>query len=119
MRFIGSGARRTNTSGIGLRIDLLDAAGDFLLRRDLGVARGYGGQAPLIAHFGGVDPTTSYILRVHLRRGPVDVPVTPADAASAFAGGRTVEGLLTIREDEIDQSVRVIRWQEVSAAEGD
>ncbi len=119
VRFTGSGSRRTNVAGVGVRLDLLTEDGTLLARRDLGLARGFGGQSPLVAHFGGIDPAATYTVRVHLRKGPIDLPVVPSEAISTFDGGRTVEQMLTIREDDIDTTVRVIRWQEVSAGDGD
>ncbi len=118
VRFVGAGRRRTNAAGIGMRIDLLTENGVLLARRDLGLARGYGGQSSLVAHFGGIDPATTYVVRVHLRREPGDITVVPADTSTTFAGGRTVNQMLTINESDIDTAVRVIRWQEVSANEG-
>ncbi len=99
VRFVGAGRGRTNTAGVGVRIDLLSADGSALLaRRDIGGARGFGGQEPLQAHFGGLDPDAEYLLRAHGANGSVtETRVTPA-AASAEFGARTIPGLVLLRE---------------------
>lgn len=110
VRLVGAGPRATNTLGVGVRVDLLDAAGNMLATRHIGAARGFGGQEPLWAHFGGVEPTATYNVRVHFNTGTLTQAVTPA-LASTTIGGNTIAQMVTITEPE-PGGLRLIQWQE-------
>jgi len=116
VRVVGAGRGATNSLGVGVRIDLLDANGNFLQRRDIGGSRGMGAE-PLWAHFGGVDPAGVYRVRAWLRRGPVEVEVTPQMVSTEFPG-RTALRMLTIVEEEVAGRVRrVASWSEIGPDE--
>jgi hypothetical protein len=113
VRVIGAGAGATNRAGAGVRIDLLASDGVTRLgRRDVGVARGFGGSEPLWAHFGGVEPAGQYIVRVHFVTGTVQVVVTPA-AVSTTIGPTTIPQMITIEEQS---PPKIIHWTEVEPA---
>ncbi|MEN0021497.1 MAG: FG-GAP-like repeat-containing protein, partial [Planctomycetota bacterium] len=99
VRVVGSGLRRTNTSGIGTRITLLDSAGQFVAMREIGTASGFGGQKPLEAHFGGLTPTETYTVRIGFNGHTQEWPVTPA-TLSTVVGDRVMPGLLVATEAE-------------------
>jgi len=114
VRVIGRGAGATNQAGIGLRVELWNAAGTALLaRRDLGTARGYGGSEPIWAHFGGVAHAGAYTVKVYFPSRGMDDPhattVTPG-AASTTIGGAVIPQMLTIEEP---LQTRIIFWREV------
>jgi hypothetical protein len=71
-----------------------------------GTARGLGGQRPLIAHFGGVSPSTTYTLRVYFVGGVQTFTVTT-----------TIPGLFTAVEAASGPAVVVVRWREVAGDE--
>ena len=111
-----------NTAGIGARVELWNAADTTLLqRRDIGLAQGFGGQSSLRAHFGGINPASTYTVRVYGGAQPIITTVTPATASSAFDNGTdpaiTVPRLLTITEPATAPAVRVTRWREVRGDE--
>ena len=109
VRVIGRGVAGTNAAAIGTRVELFDAAGATLLaRRDVGVARGFGGTEPMWVHFGGVDPAQPYTVKVHFVLGVESVPVTPANVATTI-GGVTIAQMLTVNEG----GIRIVRWEEV------
>ena len=109
VRVIGKGSGGTNRAAIGVRVDLYDAAGTtFLARREIGVARGFGGTEPVWLHFGGVDPATTYTVKVHLVGGVKDVSVVPS-AVSTTIGATTIPQMLTIEET----AAKIVSWQEV------
>jgi hypothetical protein len=110
VRPIGIGASGTNAACIGTRIDLYDAAGTTLLaRRHHGTARGFGTETQWV-HFGGVDPTETYTVRVHFRTGAVDVPVVPGTASTTIASA-TIDQMLTVEEDSL-RILQVFQWSE-------
>lgn len=98
---------------VGARIELFDAQGERLGRREVGVARGFGGAEPMWAHFGGVEPDEAHTVRITWPGGDTSTtPVVPAEASTAF-GVRVVDQMLTVvREPET--RVRVVRWREIS-----
>ncbi|MGI9015046.1 MAG: FG-GAP-like repeat-containing protein [Phycisphaerales bacterium] len=111
VRVIGAGAGATSASAVGIRVELLNAGGSAVLaRRDVGVARGYGGTEPLWLHFGGLDHAATYIIRVHFNTGVKDVTVVPRDVSTTIASS-TIAQMLTVVEDASRRSV--VRWQEV------
>jgi hypothetical protein len=113
VRVVGAGLGATNAAGVGVRIDLYDASGTtFLQRREIGVARGYGGSEPLWAHFGGVDPSATYTVRVYFVSGILDTSVTPSSASTTI-GSKTIDQMVTIEEPSPNEDLRVIRWIEV------
>lgn len=112
VRVVGLGAGGTNKSAMGVRVDLYAANGTtFLARREIGVARGYGGAEPMWVHFGGVDPNTEYVVKVHLLTGLTSVSVTPS-AVSTTIGAVTIPQMLTVTEEPVQQ-MQVTTWTEV------
>ncbi len=116
VRVLGAGQGGTNTLGIGTRVELYTAAGAFVARRDIGVARGYAGTEPLWAHFGGVTAGSGYTLKVYFKSGVVTQSVTP-EAASTTIGSRTISQMVTVQEPAVLPDVRVVRWRETSDEE--
>ncbi|MDY7107210.1 MAG: FG-GAP-like repeat-containing protein [Planctomycetota bacterium] len=112
VRLIGFGEGGTNRAAIGVRVELYTAGGATLLaRRDVGVARGYGGTEPLWLHFGGVDNSETYMVRVHFLTGTRSVAVVPGEVETTI-GATTVPQMLTI-EEQGGSERRLIRWVEV------
>ncbi|MBN2561238.1 MAG: VCBS repeat-containing protein [Phycisphaerae bacterium] len=113
VRVVGLGAGATNAAAVGIRVELWDAAGtSFISRREIGVARGYGGAEPMWAHFGGVGNTNTYTVKVYFTSLPVTEPysvaVTPA-STSTVIGGTTIPQMLTVEEP---QGTTIIYWRE-------
>lgn len=118
VRVVGAGRNGLNTAAIGARVELWDASDTTLLqRRDIGLAQGFGGQSPLRAHFGGINPASTYTVRVYGGAQPIVTTVTPALASTTFNNGTdpetTVPRLLTITETATAPTVRITRWHEV------
>lgn len=112
VRAIGAGKNATNVACIGTRVELYDSTGTTLLqRRDIGVARGFGGTQPLWVHFGGVTAGTNYTVRVYFKSGIVNQSVTPA-SASTVIGSTTINQMVTITEPDPVTALQVIRWIE-------
>ncbi|MCA9295107.1 MAG: VCBS repeat-containing protein, partial [Phycisphaerales bacterium] len=110
VRPIGIGASGTNAACIGTRIELYDAAGTTLLaRRHHGTARGFGTESQWV-HFGGVDPTETYTVRVYFRTGTVDVSVVPGSVSTTI-GSTTINQMLTVEEDAL-RTLQVFQWSE-------
>ena len=116
VRVRGAGAGGTNAAGVGVRIDLRDPDGRFLQRRDLGLARGFGGTEPLEAHFGGIEPGVDYELWVYLARGVTRVPFTGGDVRTEI-NGQTFERLLVVTETDILPIRQIVRWGEMGPDE--
>jgi len=117
VRVLGRGQGGTNLAGAGVRVELWNAPNtQFLQRRDLGAARGLGGQRPLFAHFGGVTPSTTYTLRVYFVGGVQTFQVMPANATTTI-GATTIPGLFTAVEANTGNAIVVVRWREVGADE--
>ncbi len=113
VRVIGRGAGATNTAAVGIRVELWDEAGTmFLAQREIGSARGAGTE-PLWVHFGGVDPSAAYQVKVYFTSrsfaDPYAVPVVPADVSTTFAQGLTIAQMLTVQEPV---GVRILHWRE-------
>lgn len=120
VRVLGRGAGGTNRAGVGVRVELWDAAGQArLARRDVGTARGYGGTEPLWAHFGGVNPVATYTVKAYLASRSVDDPycvqVVPA-ATSTTIGSTTISQMVTVEEPA---GVRILHWREVPRTPSD
>jgi len=117
VRVVGRGLRGINRLAIGTRVELWNSADTtFLQRRDIGNARG-NGQDPLLLHFGGVSPATTYTLRVYRPNGTrYAVQVTPATASTTIAG-RTIPQMYTFDEEVLYPIVQVVRWHEVGEDE--
>jgi hypothetical protein len=114
VRVAGRGAGGMNSHGVGARVELWNASNTVLLqRRDLGAAKGYGGQEPLVAHFGGVEPDGVYNVRVTSGRRTFTTRVVPSEVSTTI-GSRTIPRLLTAQEPV---PIRVVRWRPVSADE--
>jgi hypothetical protein len=97
---VGAGSTRTPVSANGTRIELWDATGTTMVgRRDLGVARGFGGAEPLRAHFGGVDPAQNYQLHVYFKSGVIAVNVEP-QLVSTTIGATTIAQMIMVLEPE-------------------
>mgnify|MGYP001500084083 CR=1 FL=1 len=115
VRVLGAGEGKTNRAAVGVRVELWSSDGStYLGRREIGVARGYGGTEPMWAHFGGVDPDQTYLVRVYFTRGYVySGSVTPG-AASTTIGATTIAQMVTIDESLVRNSARVVQWDEVA-----
>ncbi|MEZ6209884.1 MAG: VCBS repeat-containing protein [Phycisphaerales bacterium] len=115
VRVLGAGQGKTNKAAVGVRVELWSSDGStYLGRREIGVARGYGGTEPMWLHFGGVDPDTAYTLKVYFTRGfTYETQVTPS-AASTTIGATTIAQMVTIDESLVRNSARVVQWDEVS-----
>lgn len=120
VRFLGMGPEASNASlrcGNGVTIRLYDATGtQYLGRRELGAARGLASSEPLIAHFGGVNPASTYVVKVRARGRDHSIEVRPSSATSVVHGA-TMAQTLTINEEDLKPALRVVRWREVAAAE--
>lgn len=115
VRFIGAGDGRTNTAGVGVAVELWDEANETrLARREIGTARGYGGTTPLWAHFGGVDPTTTYTLRFVLPGGRIDKEEVVPATVTSLVGARLLTQTFTYDEVSRRRGVRVVQWDEQS-----
>ncbi|MCA9255346.1 MAG: hypothetical protein KDA33_06895, partial [Phycisphaerales bacterium] len=115
VRLVGMGGGGTNVPAVGVRVELWNAAGTVRLgRRDVGVARGFGGTEPLWAHFGGVDGATQYMVKVwfHSRDNddPLETLVYPKNASTTI-DKVTIDQMITIEETEARR--RILRWREV------
>jgi len=111
VRVLGAGGGKTNAASIGTRVELWDADGSVLLaRRDVGVARGYGGTEPLWLHFGGVEPAATYQVNVHFLSQEVIETIVPS-ATSTTIGSVTIPRMLTVQEPA---GVKIIEWHEVA-----
>ncbi|MFZ4573839.1 MAG: hypothetical protein ACOYN0_05540, partial [Phycisphaerales bacterium] len=116
---IGWGQRGINKAAVGARVELWDSANSvFLQRRDLGVPSGLGGQEPLTAHFGGVNPGSIYTLRVICGPKSYTATVVPADCSTTFDGTALAQWC-SFTEPEPTGNLRVARWREVSATDGE
>jgi hypothetical protein len=114
VRVLGIGRGGFNRAGVGARLELWNAANNvFLQRREVGVARGFGGQEPLTAHFGGVDPNQTYTLRAVLGRRTITVPVRPASVGTTI-GSITVAQMYTLDESRFAQRARIAGWSKAS-----
>lgn len=114
VRLVGAGDGRTNKAAIGIFVELYDASGTTLLaRRDVGSARGYGGADPMWLHFGGVNASASYKLKVYwdslAMSSPQVVSVVPSAVSTTF-GSNTIPQMITINEPT---TAKVIFWREV------
>ena len=110
VRMVGAGAYRTPRSANGTRVEVWDSAGTtFIARRDVGVARGFGGAEPMWLHFGGLDPTQTYTVRAYFESETITETVEP-QLVSTTIGPTTIPQMLTILEPE---PPRMIRWVEV------
>ena len=117
VRILGAGERRTNRAAIGVRVELRSEDGSALLaRRDIGVARGFGGTEPLWLHFGGVDPAATYTLRVHFQDFTYDAQVVPG-GATTMIGATVIPQMVTLDEALIAPAPRIVRWREVAPIE--
>jgi len=114
VRVVGTGVEGTNTAGVTLT--LFDARGGCVGTRQLGTARGFGGIEPLWAHFGGVDPSARYTVRVVLKGRTVEVPVVPGSVSTTI-GPTTIPQMLTIDEAALPTGMKIIRWREVTSVE--
>ena len=115
VRVVGAGAGGTNAAGVGVRVELYSPAGELVGRRDIGAMRGYGGQDPLWAHFGGVDPAVPYTLVVHFASGQTSQSVVPALARTTI-GATTIEQMVTVTEPA-PTGLRLIQWQETDPSQ--
>jgi len=110
VRFVGKGAGATNLQGVGQRVLLLDSTGKVIARRDLGGARGIGTE-PVIAHFGGVDPTKRYYVKVFSKGKGYTTAVVP-ERATTKIGANTFSQMLTITEADLKPPLRITSWTE-------
>ncbi|MCP3904203.1 MAG: VCBS repeat-containing protein [Planctomycetes bacterium] len=114
VRAIGYGRRGSNKAAVGVRVDVYTADGLTLLgRRDLGVARGFGGTEPLWAHFGGLTNSVTYKVKVHFASGVQEVDVVPSSTSTTI-GATVISQMVTVTEPIPPYSVT--NWQEVDPA---
>lgn len=109
-----AGGQAVNARGIGVRVELWNEDNTTrLARRELGLARGYGGQEPIWAHFGGVDPASSYTLRVYQPGAsvPITTSVIPGRVSTQFSA-QSVRQMITISEST-NTRARVVLWKEI------
>lgn len=112
VRAIDPDSGGTNRGVIGVRVELFDARGATLLApREIGVARGYGGGELVWAHFGGVDPVVTYIVRITWPGGSQMTSSVVPQNASTTIGAQTVSQMLTIKQT---LGIRVVNWRAVS-----
>ena len=113
VRVLGRGGGATNRAAVGVRVEIYDAAGTtFIARRDIGGARGFGGSEPLWLHFGGLNRTKTYTVKIYLHSRPANDPlavqVVPKDVSTTI-GLRTIQQMLTVEEP----LTRIKSWREV------
>lgn len=114
VRVLGRGIGGINKAAVGTRVELWNATNTvFLQRRDLGGARGMGGQESLLAHFGGIDPSRTYTIRVMNGARSYTATVVPA-AATTTIGGIDITQMFTFDESAV-ATLQVTRWREVSS----
>ncbi len=113
VRILGRGGGATNRAAIGVRVDIYDETGTvFLQRRDVGVARGFGGTEPLWLHFGGLNRNKRYTVKVYFHSRPNDEPLAVSVIprfVSTTIGLRTIPQMLTIEE----RAMRIKKWREI------
>jgi hypothetical protein len=114
VRVIGKGLGGINRAGVGARVELWDITNTvFRQRRDIGSAKGFGGQEPLIAHFGGVSPSATYTLRIISGRRSYTALVSPGSASTTI-NATTIPQMYTFDENSQRGRLRVVRWREGS-----
>jgi hypothetical protein len=95
-------------------VELWNSGGTVRLgRRDVGLARGFGGSEPLWLHFGGVTPSTTYKLKTYFISRPVDDPLVTTvvpSGVSTTIGGRTISQMITVADENRN---KIIQWSEV------
>lgn len=96
------------------RVELrLASTGALVARRDPGVARGFGGSEPFWAHFGNVDPVTSYFVRVVTPYGSTDsAPFAPVWASTTI-GTTTIPQMVTVTVP-VNTTRRILNWTQVN-----
>lgn len=114
VRVVGQGSGGTPLSANGVRVELYDSTGTtYLGRREVGVARGFGGSEPHWVHFGGVTASTTYQVHVYFNglapSNPRVVSVTP-NAVSTTIGAVTIPQMLTV--EEAASGIRITDWRE-------
>jgi hypothetical protein len=113
VRMVGQGAGATNRAGIGARVELWNSTNTtFMQRREIGQARGAGGQDSLWVHFGGVNPGLSYTLRITAGSRSYVKVIQPGTVSTTING--TVVPQLYTFDEPAAAAVRIVRWQEVS-----
>ena len=65
--------------------------------------------SPLWVHFGGVSPTTSYVVKTSLNSSTNTATVTPGSTTTTI-GSRIVAQMKTVDEN----TVKIVRWSEVT-----
>ena len=114
VRVIGRGVGGINRAAVGTRVELWNSTNTvFLQRRDLGGARGMGGQETLTAHFGGINPSQTYTVRVVNGTRSYSATVIPAGATTTI-GERDVAQMYTFDENTI-ATIQVQRWRDVTS----
>jgi len=109
VRVLGGGSGKTNKAAIGTRVELWNSTGTTLLaRRDIGLARGFGGTEPLWAHFGGVTPSATYQVKVYFQSGVVTKTLVPSSTSTTI-GSTVIPKMLTVTES----AAKVTKWIEV------
>lgn len=118
VRVIGRGTGGINRAGVGTRIELWDSSNKkFLQRREIGVAEGYAGQAPLVAHFGGLNPATAYTLRLYNCSKNYTVSSIKPGSVSTTIGATVIPQMYTFDENTYQKGIKIVRWREQSMDE--
>lgn len=115
VRVVGRGAGGLNAAAIGARVELRNASDESLVaRRDVGLTQGLGGMDPLWVHFGGVDTSEEYIVRVYGPTGySFETTVVPAKASTTISG-TTIAQMLTVDEKTLRPGFNIRSYTEVA-----
>jgi hypothetical protein len=106
----------TNAYTVGdlrARVELRSANGVLLQRRDVGVARGFGGSEPFWAHFGGLTPSATYTVTVAYPGGSVGPTTVIPSTASTTIGTTTIPQMLTVQVNPATRK-RVTAWTQAN-----
>ncbi len=117
VRMVREGENNALVDVVGARVELWNSdASSILARREIGVARGFGGIEPMWAHFGGVDPAQTYTVRIVWPGGDeVSQQVVPGSVSTTI-GSTTIAQMLSVTQADQTRA-RVIRWREVSSVD--
>lgn len=117
VRLVEKGENNADVDVVGARVELRSSDGSSILaRRDIGVARGFGGVEPLWAHFGGVNPKATYTVKVVWPGGSESTQQVTPGSVSTTIKSTTISQMLTMT-NEGSARARVIRWREVSSVD--
>ncbi len=113
VRVLGRGPGGINKAAVGTRVELWDSSNKkFIARRDIGAAKGYGGQSELIAHFGGVKTTSAYTLRIISGSKSYAVSGIVPGSVTTTISAEVIPQMYTFDESKYVQGVKIVRWRE-------